>query len=42
MTVVSAFSYTHSLGQQVWTKLIRNQTDHGYLFKNDYYDNKYL
>ena len=42
MTVVSAFSYTHSLGQRVWTKMVRNQTDRGYLFKNDYYDSQYL
>jgi hypothetical protein len=42
LTVVSAYSFTHSLGKQVSTKLVRNQIDLGYLYKNDHYDNQYL
>lgn len=39
--LVTSIPHTHLAGQEVWTKLIRNGTDMGYLNKNKYYDFNY-
>ena len=33
--------HTHTVGYEVYTKIIRKGNDIGYLFKNDYYDFNY-
>lgn len=32
---------THSAGTQIWTKIVRNKTDLGYLHKNQFFNHKY-
>jgi hypothetical protein len=38
ITIVMAFPHTHLTGKEIYTKIIRNGKDIGYLFKNSYYD----
>ncbi|CAF0751051.1 unnamed protein product [Brachionus calyciflorus] len=41
ITLFSALPHTHLTGFEVWTKMIRNEVDIGYLFRNKYYDFNY-
>jgi hypothetical protein len=41
ITIVAALPHTHLQGKEVWTKIIRNGKDMGYLFRNKHYDFNY-
>jgi hypothetical protein len=41
ITILSATPHTHLLGVEVFTKVIRNGTDIGYLTRNKEYDFNY-
>jgi hypothetical protein len=41
ITIVAVSPHTHLAGTEVWTKIIRNGEDKGYLFRNNYYDFNY-
>lgn len=41
ITIVAASPHTHLAGVEVWTKIIRNGEEKGYLFRNKYYDFNY-
>ena len=41
ITVVAVLPHTHLQGKEIWTKIIRNGKDMGYLFHNKHYDFNY-
>ena len=41
MTIIASIPHTHLVGNEIWTKIIRNGSDIGYLFRNQNYDFNY-
>ena len=41
ITIIMSAPHTHLAGVKIWTKIIRNGRDIGYLFNNQYYDFNY-
>ena len=41
ITIIKALPHTRLTGVQVWTKLIRDGVDMGYIFRNKYYNFNY-
>lgn len=41
ITVIMAHPHTHLTGIELWTQIIRNGDDIGYLFRNKYYNFNY-
>lgn len=41
LTIISAMSHTHLTGYEIWTKIVRDNKDAGFLFRNANYDFNY-